>query len=112
MRVQTLSRDQILQALAGRCRALAADDNRGFRREFEELEEVGRELAARAGGAAGNREKNRYPQILPYDHCRVRLSVQNAQTHTDYINASFVPDQYLLVHQCLLHWLRGGASAR
>lgn len=25
------------------------------------------------------------------DHCRVRLSIQNSQPHTDYINANFVP---------------------
>ncbi|XP_068453855.1 receptor-type tyrosine-protein phosphatase V-like [Clinocottus analis] len=91
MRVQTLSRTQILQDFRLRCQALAADDNRGFKQEFEELEEVGKELPARAGDSGVNRQKNRYPYILPYDHCRVRLSVQGAQPHTDYINANFVP---------------------
>ncbi|XP_034393871.1 receptor-type tyrosine-protein phosphatase V-like isoform X6 [Cyclopterus lumpus] len=91
MRVQTVSRAQILQDLGLRCQSLAANDNRGFRQEFEELEEVGKDLPARVGDSGVNREKNRYPYILPYDHCRVRLSVQNGQPHTDYINANFVP---------------------
>ncbi|XP_035500243.1 receptor-type tyrosine-protein phosphatase V-like [Scophthalmus maximus] len=91
MRVQTFSRAQILQEFHFRCQALAANDNRGFKTEFEELNEVGKDLPTRAGESEANREKNRYPYILPYDHCRVRLSVQNTNPHTDYINANFVP---------------------
>ncbi|XP_033485613.1 receptor-type tyrosine-protein phosphatase V-like isoform X1 [Epinephelus lanceolatus] len=91
MRVQTFPRVQILQAFNSRCQTLAANDNRGFKQEFEELERVGKDLPSRAGDLPANREKNRYPYILPYDHCRVRLSIQNSQPHTDYINANFVP---------------------
>uniref|UniRef100_A0A3Q2V453 protein-tyrosine-phosphatase n=1 Tax=Haplochromis burtoni TaxID=8153 RepID=A0A3Q2V453_HAPBU len=58
---------------------------------MQELSEVGKDLPTRAGDSEVNREKNRYPFILPYDHCRVRLSVQNSYPHTDYINANFVP---------------------
>ncbi|XP_023278548.1 receptor-type tyrosine-protein phosphatase V-like isoform X1 [Seriola lalandi dorsalis] len=91
MRVQTFSRVQILQEFGFRCQALAANDNRGFKQEFELLNEVGKDLPTRAGDSEANREKNRYPYILPYDHCRVRLSIQNSHPHTDYINANFVP---------------------
>ncbi|XP_058499119.1 receptor-type tyrosine-protein phosphatase V-like [Solea solea] len=91
MRVKTFTRAQILQEFHLRCQTLAAYENRGFRKEFEELNDVGKELPARAAESEVNREKNRYPYILPYDHCRVRLSVQNSIPHTDYINANFVP---------------------
>ncbi|XP_029363258.1 receptor-type tyrosine-protein phosphatase eta-like isoform X2 [Echeneis naucrates] len=91
MRVQTFPRAQILQEFHFQCQALAASNNRGFKQEFEDLSEVGKELTTRAGDSEANREKNRYPFILPYDHCRVRLSVQNSHPHTDYINANFVP---------------------
>nr|XP_020485270.1 receptor-type tyrosine-protein phosphatase V-like [Labrus bergylta] len=91
MRLQTFSRAQILQECQIRCQALAANDNRGFKQEFEDLNDVGKDLPTRAGDLEANREKNRYPYILPYDHCRVRLSVQNSNPHTDYINANFVP---------------------
>ncbi|XP_028265671.1 receptor-type tyrosine-protein phosphatase V-like isoform X2 [Parambassis ranga] len=91
MRVQSISRAQILQELNLRCQALAAYDNRAYKQEFEELNEVGRNFPTRAGESEANREKNRYPYILPYDHCRVRLSVQNSYPHSDYINANYVP---------------------
>ncbi|XP_076597702.1 receptor-type tyrosine-protein phosphatase V-like isoform X1 [Chaetodon auriga] len=91
MRVQTYSRAQILQEFRSRCQELAANDNRGFKQEFEELNDVGRDLTTRVGDSQVNREKNRYPYILPYDHCRVRLSAQNSDPYSDYINANFVP---------------------
>ncbi|XP_034551999.1 receptor-type tyrosine-protein phosphatase V-like [Notolabrus celidotus] len=91
MRVQTFSRAQIQQDFHVRCQTLAANDNRGYKQDFEELGDVGKDLPSRAGELEANREKNRYPYILPYDHCRVRLSVQNSDPFTDYINASFVP---------------------
>uniref|UniRef100_UPI003AAB7A26 receptor-type tyrosine-protein phosphatase V-like n=1 Tax=Centroberyx gerrardi TaxID=166262 RepID=UPI003AAB7A26 len=91
MRVRTFSRGQILQEFHLRCQSLAANNNRGFKQEFEELNDVGKELSSRAGDLEANREKNRYPYILPYDHCRVRLSLQDSQPHSDYINANFVP---------------------
>ncbi|XP_010740387.3 receptor-type tyrosine-protein phosphatase V isoform X1 [Larimichthys crocea] len=91
MRVQTFSRAQILEEFRVRCQELTAYDYRGFKQEFEELNDVGKDLPTRAGESEANREKNRYPYILPYDHCRVRLSIQNSQPHTDYINANFVP---------------------
>uniref|UniRef100_A0A665THX1 protein-tyrosine-phosphatase n=1 Tax=Echeneis naucrates TaxID=173247 RepID=A0A665THX1_ECHNA len=95
MRVQTFPRAQILQEFHFQCQALAASNNRGFKQEFEDLSEVGKELTTRAGDSEANREKNRYPFILPYDHCRVRLSVQNSHPHTDYINANFVPRDFI-----------------
>ncbi|KAM8863075.1 receptor-type tyrosine-protein phosphatase V-like isoform 3-T4 [Spinachia spinachia] len=91
MRVQTFSRAQILQEFHLRCQTLSANNNRGLKQEFEELEVVGKDLPARAGDSGPNREKNRYPYILPYDHCRVRLSLQSGQPNSDYINANFVP---------------------
>ncbi|XP_072222533.1 receptor-type tyrosine-protein phosphatase V-like [Leuresthes tenuis] len=89
--MEAVSRAQILQELSLRCHTLAANDNRGFKQEFGELNDVGRDLPTRAGESEANREKNRYQVILPYDHCRVRLSVRNQNPHSDYINANFVP---------------------
>ncbi|CAN9515478.1 unnamed protein product [Ophioblennius macclurei] len=91
MRLQTFSRAQIVQGFTSHCQTRAANDNRGFKQEFEVLNDVGKDLPTKAADVEVNREKNRYPYILPYDHCRVRLSVQNSHPHTDYINASFVP---------------------
>lgn len=91
MRMETFSRSQILQDLNFQCSQLGANNNRGFKQAFGELNSVGKDLPSRAGSLEANKEKNRYPFILPYDHCRVRLSVQNQNPNSDYINANFVP---------------------
>uniref|UniRef100_H3DKM5 protein-tyrosine-phosphatase n=1 Tax=Tetraodon nigroviridis TaxID=99883 RepID=H3DKM5_TETNG len=46
-RVQTFSRVQILQQFSSRCQELAANDNRGFKQEFEELNDIGKDLPSR-----------------------------------------------------------------
>lgn len=39
---------------------------------------------------AQNKEKNRYDNILPYDHTRVKLSVVKWQQGSEYINANYL----------------------
>ncbi|XP_073888979.1 uncharacterized protein isoform X2 [Macaca fascicularis] len=55
--------------------------------------EGGGQGAAHTGGWAGgaNTTKNRYPHVLPYDHCRVRLTWLEGEPHSDYINPNFIP---------------------
>jgi len=36
-----------------------------------------------------NKAKNRYPVVVPYDHCRIKLRTDNPDD-SDYINASFI----------------------
>ena len=38
----------------------------------------------------GNLSKNRYKNILPFDHSRVSLEVEQEQANGDYINANFL----------------------
>ncbi|XP_061114084.1 receptor-type tyrosine-protein phosphatase V-like isoform X2 [Conger conger] len=89
--MKAVSRAHILQGFQQHCQALSKENNAGYSREFEELNNVGLGLATTAGQLHVNKGKNRYPQILPYDHCRVRLALLNSQLHSDYINASYVP---------------------
>ncbi|XP_028850093.1 receptor-type tyrosine-protein phosphatase V-like [Denticeps clupeoides] len=97
MRGRTFSREHILQEFQQHCQELAANDNAGYKQQFEDLCDVGQEFSTRAGELDANKNKNRYPYILPYDHSRVRLSLLESILHSDYINASYVP---------------GGSSAR
>ncbi|KAL4645950.1 receptor-type tyrosine-protein phosphatase V-like [Arapaima gigas] len=82
---------QLLRDFQLQCQSLATKNNAGYRLEFERLSEVGRELSTRAGDLGVNREKNRYLHILPYDHCRVKLTPQDSDVHSDYINANYIP---------------------
>ncbi|MCI4382911.1 hypothetical protein PGIGA_G00020200 [Pangasianodon gigas] len=79
-----------LDSLEEEYRLRMADDGKLFREEFNSLpcgfgrgtfEEASREE---------NREKNRYPNILPYDHSRVLLSHIDTRMCSDYINASYI----------------------
>ncbi|KAL2103488.1 hypothetical protein ACEWY4_000356 [Coilia grayii] len=91
MMIRTFSKTQILKDFQKHCQHLARNNNEGYLQEFEALNDVGREFSTRAGELEANKCKNRYPHILPYDHCRVKLSVLYAQLHSDYINANYVP---------------------
>nr|XP_046214542.1 receptor-type tyrosine-protein phosphatase epsilon-like isoform X1 [Oncorhynchus gorbuscha]XP_046214543.1 receptor-type tyrosine-protein phosphatase epsilon-like isoform X1 [Oncorhynchus gorbuscha] len=79
-----------LDLLEDEFRIRSADDCKLFREEFNSLtcgyhhgsfEEASREI---------NKDKNRYPNILPYDHSRVLLTQIDGHSCTDYINASYI----------------------
>lgn len=62
-----------------------------FSEEFEELKHVGREQACTAADLPCNRPKNRFTNILPYDHSRFKLQPVDDEEGSDYINANYVP---------------------
>uniref|UniRef100_A0A8C7NBC8 protein-tyrosine-phosphatase n=1 Tax=Oncorhynchus kisutch TaxID=8019 RepID=A0A8C7NBC8_ONCKI len=52
------------------------------------------------GEQEGNVKKNRYKDILPFDHTRVKLTLKTTNQDADYINASFIkgmdgPEAYI-----------------
>lgn len=67
-----------------------ADSFCGFAEEFEDLRPVGMSQAKAVATAPENKTKNRYNNVLPYDSCRVKLSVLGSP-FDDYINASYMP---------------------
>lgn len=72
-------------------RLMAADSDFRFSEEFEELKHVGREQLCTAADLPVNRPKNRFTNILPYDHSRYKLQPVDDEEGSDYINANYVP---------------------
>ncbi|XP_031622968.1 tyrosine-protein phosphatase corkscrew isoform X2 [Contarinia nasturtii] len=65
----------------------------GFWEEFESLQqqECRHTFSRREGHRIENRNKNRYKNILPFDHTRVKLlDVDTTQLGAEYINANYI----------------------
>lgn len=58
---------------------------------WQDLKEVGREQTCSAAELPVNRGKNRFTNILPYDHSRVKLLPTDDEEGSDYINANYMP---------------------
>ncbi len=80
-----------LKDFAEHYRIMSADSDFRFSEEYEELKHVGREKPCTAADMPCNRPKNRFTNILPYDHSRVKLQPADDEEGSDYINANFVP---------------------
>ena len=57
---------------------------------FQELKDIGRNQACTAAELPCNRGKNRFTNILPYDHSRVKLLPVDDEEGSDYINANYI----------------------
>uniref|UniRef100_A0A8C4SKB5 Receptor-type tyrosine-protein phosphatase C n=1 Tax=Erpetoichthys calabaricus TaxID=27687 RepID=A0A8C4SKB5_ERPCA len=67
-----------------------ADEGRLFLAEFQSIPRVFSKFQIKEARKSCNQNKNRYVDILPYDHNRVQLSPINGEVGSDYINASFI----------------------
>lgn len=57
----------------------------------QDLKEIGRGQSCSAAEYPCNRGKNRFTNILPYDHSRVKLLPIDDEEGSDYINANYIP---------------------
>ncbi|KAJ8265414.1 hypothetical protein COCON_G00145130 [Conger conger] len=68
----------------------------GFAGEFSRLKRLStkyrteKTYSTKAAEKQGNVKKNRYKDIVPFDHSRVKLSFITSKNDTDYINANFI----------------------
>ncbi|KAK0159849.1 hypothetical protein PV327_010916 [Microctonus hyperodae] len=85
------SRPITVERFAEHYRIMSADSDFRFSEEFEELKHVGRDQACTAADLPCNRPKNRFTNILPYDHSRFKLQPVDDEEGSDYINANYVP---------------------
>uniref|UniRef100_A0A8C3CB13 Receptor-type tyrosine-protein phosphatase C n=1 Tax=Cairina moschata TaxID=8855 RepID=A0A8C3CB13_CAIMO len=67
-----------------------ADEGRLFLEEFQSIPRIFTKFSIREAKKSHNQNKNRYIDILPYDHNRVELSEIPGDPGSDYINASHI----------------------
>ncbi|XP_074953329.1 receptor-type tyrosine-protein phosphatase C isoform X2 [Phalacrocorax aristotelis] len=67
-----------------------ADEGRLFLDEFQSIPRVFTRYSIKEAKKSHNQNKNRYIDILPYDHNRVELSEIPGNPGSDYINASYI----------------------
>ncbi|KAM9283620.1 receptor-type tyrosine-protein phosphatase C isoform 2-T2 [Morus bassanus] len=67
-----------------------ADEGRLFLDEFQSIPRVFTKYSIKEAKKSHNQNKNRYIDILPYDHNRVELSEIPGDPGSDYINASYI----------------------
>lgn len=85
------SRPIRIQDFAEHCRLMSADSDYLYSMEYEDFRYVGNGQTCIAAELPQNRSKNRFTNILPYDHSRVKLIQCDEDDGSDYINSSYIP---------------------
>ncbi|XP_062353247.1 receptor-type tyrosine-protein phosphatase C isoform X3 [Cinclus cinclus] len=67
-----------------------ADEGRLFLEEFQSIPRIFSKFSIKEAKKSHNQSKNRYIDILPYDHNRVELTEMPGDPGSDYINASYI----------------------
>ncbi|XP_025098111.1 receptor-type tyrosine-protein phosphatase delta-like isoform X2 [Pomacea canaliculata] len=70
---------------------LHRDSNLAFSEEYKTIKELSREYPTNAAELPACKLKNRYTNILPWDHTRVKLIPTDDEEGSDYINANYLP---------------------
>lgn len=65
------------------------NNNAGFKKEFKQLPE-GLLAMCNTARREENKDKNRYKDIIAYDHSRVHLDLIPGDPYSDYVNASYL----------------------
>ncbi|KAF8364313.1 dep-1 [Pristionchus pacificus] len=89
------SRPVPLERFAEHVRLMSADTGFRFAEEYELFKNVGVGPSHSAADLPPNRLKNRFTNVLPFDHSRVKLRARDDDcTGEDYINASYIPGAF------------------
>ncbi|XP_072026520.1 receptor-type tyrosine-protein phosphatase alpha-like isoform X2 [Amphiura filiformis] len=67
-----------------------ADSDGGFAAEYEDIQRMRTPYTSVGSAELTNKHKNRYTNIVAYDHSRVKLQTLPNQPYSDYINANYV----------------------
>ncbi|XP_037801428.1 receptor-type tyrosine-protein phosphatase H-like isoform X2 [Penaeus monodon] len=72
--------------------ALQEDTQRGLEEEYASLKQQSPRHRSYEAELDVNKSKNRFSNVLAFDHSRVRISRKEGVAHTDYINANYIKD--------------------
>ncbi|XP_032856653.1 receptor-type tyrosine-protein phosphatase C isoform X2 [Tyto alba] len=86
MNIEPIPSEQLLDTYKRKI----ADEGRLFLDEFQSIPRVFTKFSIKEAKKTHNQSKNRYIDILPYDHNRVELSEIPGDPGSDYINASYI----------------------
>ncbi|XP_019365014.1 PREDICTED: tyrosine-protein phosphatase non-receptor type 12 isoform X2 [Gavialis gangeticus] len=98
-----MSQEEILRRFVQRVRAMKDTDHSGednFASDFMRLRRLSTKYRTEkiyptaTGEKEENVKKNRYKDILPFDHSRVKLTLKTPPQDSDYINANFIKGVY------------------
>ncbi|XP_041092103.1 tyrosine-protein phosphatase non-receptor type 22-like isoform X2 [Polyodon spathula] len=93
-----MDQKEVLSRFLEAVRSKEADSGEVFANEFTRLKRQStkykNENPSKAAEKQENCKKNRYKDIVPFDHSRVKLSLITSDTDSDFINASFIRGVY------------------
>ncbi|XP_055949369.1 phosphatidylinositol phosphatase PTPRQ-like isoform X2 [Argiope bruennichi] len=80
-----------IRNFADHVRLMMSDSHLRFSQEFETLKKNSPKFPCTAAEMDENRPKNRWLNIFPYDHSRVKLLPLGDEPGSDFVNANYVP---------------------
>ncbi|XP_035663452.1 tyrosine-protein phosphatase 10D-like [Branchiostoma floridae] len=89
--VETSSRPIYKSDFVEHMEKMSSENQYWLEDEYSSLRHVGRDQRITAAHLSVNSSKNRYTNILPYDHSRVELHPLEEDENSDYINANYIP---------------------
>ncbi|XP_078584040.1 phosphatidylinositol phosphatase PTPRQ-like isoform X2 [Branchiostoma floridae x Branchiostoma japonicum] len=89
--VETSSRPIYKSDFVEHMEKMSSENQYWLEDEYTSLRHVGRDQRITAAHLSVNNSKNRYTNILPYDHSRVELHPLEEDENSDYINANYIP---------------------
>uniref|UniRef100_T1IVK2 protein-tyrosine-phosphatase n=1 Tax=Strigamia maritima TaxID=126957 RepID=T1IVK2_STRMM len=88
---QSSTRPVQLDAFFRHYHLMNKDSGLKFSQEFEEIKAISPSFPMVAAHLSENKQKNRWVNILPFDHSRVKILPISDDITTDYINACYIP---------------------
>ncbi|KAK6471962.1 tyrosine-protein phosphatase non-receptor type 22-like isoform X1 [Huso huso] len=93
-----MDQKEVLSRFLEAVRSKEADSSEVFANEFTRLKSQSTkyktENPSKEAEKQKNGKKNRYKDIVPFDHSRVKLSLITSDTDSDFINANFIKGAY------------------